>query len=149
MTLRTPLGRGIAIALSLALSQIATPVAQAATPHLVDQQAVVARLLDSAGTREAKVQLFREALATPEAQKQARAMGYDPAKLQAAVPHLSDKELADLERRAANVKDVAAGHHGGSDGIVILGVILLLAGIAVLVAVSDNYYDDYNDCYCY
>ena len=78
-------------------------------------------------------------------------MGADPDRLRAAVPHLTDRELADLSARAARVKDVAAGH-GGSDGaLILLGVLLLVAGIAVLVAVSDDYYDDdyWDDCWCY
>ena len=87
-------------------------------------------------TREERVKLFQDALATREAREKARAMGEDPDRLRAAVPHLTDRELADLSARAAQVKDVAAGH-GGTDGaLVLLGVLLLVAGIAVLVAVE-------------
>ena len=56
-------------------------------------------------------------------------MGADPDRLRAAVPHLTDRELADLSARAAQVKDVAAGHHGGGDGaLILIGVLLLVAG---------------------
>jgi histidinol-phosphate/aromatic aminotransferase/cobyric acid decarboxylase-like protein len=89
----------------------------------------------------------QEVLATPEAQRQAKAMGVDLERMKAAVPHLSDAELADLAKRAASAKDVVAGH-GGDEGLVLLALILLLAGLAILVAVSD--YDDYwDDCYCW
>jgi hypothetical protein len=143
---RTTLARGLAVALSLALSQALTPAAHAAPTHLVDPSQVTARLLEAAQTREAKIRLFQDALATPEAQGQARRMGQDPAKLKAGVAHLSDKELQDLTERARRVKDVAAGHHT-NDGLVILGLVLLVAGIiTLLVVASDHYYDD---CYCY
>jgi len=118
----------------------------------VDQSQVARRLLERAKTREERVKLFQDALATPEARQKARAIGADPDRLRAAVPHLTDRELADLSARAAQVKDVAAGHHGGGDGaLILIGVLLLVAGIAVLVAVGDDYYDDdyWDDCWCY
>jgi hypothetical protein len=159
---RTTLGRTLAVSLSLALSQIAVPVAQAAegavpkpgsavaavaSGHLVDPGTVAARLVARAQSREEKVRLFQDALARPEVQKQARSMGFSPDRLRAAVPHLSDRELADLSARASRAKDVVAGH-SSDDGLVILGLVLLLAGLAVLLAVSgDNGY--YDGCYCY
>jgi len=144
---RTMLGRSVAVFLSVALSQVMAPVAMAATPHLVGSDEVVSRLVGQAKTREAKVKLFQDALATPEAQRQAKTLGVNSEKLRRAVPHLSDKELDDLSQRAANVKDVAAGHRS-HDGLAILGLVLLLAGLAVLIAVGseDGYYDD---CGCY
>ena len=69
MIARTMLGRSVAFFLSVALSQVTAPVALAATPHLVDPDQVASRLLGQAKTREAKVKLFQDALATPEAQK--------------------------------------------------------------------------------
>jgi hypothetical protein len=139
------LSRVLAAALCLSLSGLGVPRARAAA-HVVAPEQIAKQLLEAAQTREAKLRLFDEALATPEAQRQARAMGVDPARLRAAVPHLSDRELAELQARALRVKDVRAGH--GSDGLVILALMLLIAGVAVLLAVAnDHYYDDY--CYCY
>ena len=161
MLVRTTLGRTLAVSLSLTLSQVAVPLAQAAEDaapsggtaaaagaRLVDPATIAARLVARAQSRQEKVRLFQDALARPEVQKQARSMGLAPDRLRAAVPHLSDRELADLSARAARAKDVVAGH-SSNDGLVILGLLLLLAGVAVLVAVSDDYgyYDDY--CYCY
>jgi hypothetical protein len=136
----------VAVVLSLALSQVGG-LAQAATTHLADAQQVAARLAERAAAREAQVKQVEEALASEAAGQQAKAMGLSLGKMRAALPHLSDSELADLSQRATHVKDLAAGHHN-DDGLVILGVILLLAGLAILVAVNDGstYYDD---CGCY
>jgi hypothetical protein len=143
---RNVLGRTLALSLSFALSQAAVPVA-ASSSHVVDPSQVVNRLLDHAKSREEKVRLFQAALATPQAQQQAKALGLSAEKLRASVPHLTDAELADLTTRAARAKDVAAGH-SDEDALVILGIVLLVAGLVVLVAVAgnDGYYDD---CYCY
>jgi hypothetical protein len=139
-------GRVLAAALALSLAGLAAPRAFAAN-HLVSPELVARRLLEAAETREARQKLYVDALATPQAEKQARAMGLDPKRLRAAVPHLSDAELQDLSARALRAKDVRAGH--GNDGLAILGIMLLIAGVAVLIAVAndDYYYDDY--CYCY
>jgi hypothetical protein len=144
---RTTLGRSFALALCVAVSNAAAPAAQAASGHLVDSRHVVERLIRNARTREEKVKLFQDALATAQARRQAAALGVSAARLARAVPHLSDRELADLSQRATRARDVAAGH-GSNDGMVILGLVLLLAGLAVLVAVSD-YGEHYDDCYCY
>ena len=137
--------RFTAAVLSFSLVAMGAPRAQAA-PHVVGQEQIAERLLAAAETREARVRLFGDALAAEGAQKQARAMGLDPVRLRTTVPHLSDKELADLSARALKVKDVRAGH--GGDGLAILGIMLLIAGVAVLIAAADDgSYDDY--CYCY
>jgi hypothetical protein len=155
---RTTWGRALAVWLSVGLSQVALPAVAPAAPvpglsdgHLVDRGQVARRLLERAKTRDERVKLFQEALGTPEARQKARAMGVDPERLRAAVPHLTDRELADLSARAAQVKDVAAGHGGGSGAVVLLGILLLVAGLAVLLAVGDDYYDDdyWDDCWCY
>lgn len=159
MIARTTWGRAVAVWLSVGLSQLALPASHAAAAgvpaagHLVDQSQVARRLLENATTRQQRVKLFQEALATPEARARARAMGADPERLRAAVPHLSDRELADLSARATQVRDVAAGHGGGPEGAyVLIGVLLLVAGIAVIAASYDgDYYEDdyWDDCWCY
>jgi hypothetical protein len=150
---RTTLGRVLAVSLSIALSQIAAPLARAAeSGHIVAPGTIAARLIAQARSRDEKVRLFQDALAKPEVQKQARSMGLSPDRLRAAVPHLSDKELQDLSARASRTSDVVAGH-SPNDGLAILGLILLLAGlVTLLVVASDDYYDDGyydDDCYCY
>jgi hypothetical protein len=140
--------RLIAAALTLSLAGLSAPRALAGT-HVVSQRAVVERLLAASKSREQKVRLFKDALATKDAETQARRMGLDPERLRSAVAHLSDKELADLEARARDAKDVRAGH-SGNDSLAILGIVLLLAGVVLLVALADDdgYYDD-DYCYCY
>jgi hypothetical protein len=155
---RTTWARALAVWLSVGLLQAAVPAVAPAAPapglangHLVDQGEVARRLLERAKTRDERVKLFQEALETQEARQKARSLGADPDRLRAAVPHLTDRELADLSARAAHVKDVAAGH-GGSDGaLIMLGVLLVVAGVAVLIAVEDHHhYDEYwDDCWCY
>ena len=145
MTNHRPPARLLAAALALSLAGFGAPPARAAS-HVVAPEQIAKRLAQAAETRDAKRRLFGAALGTPEAQKKARALGLDPQRLQAAVPHLSDAELASLQARALRVQDSRAGH--GVDGLAILGLMLLIAGVAVLVAVADDgYYDDY--CYCY
>ncbi len=157
MIARTTWGRALAVWMSIGLTQVAAPAVYAATPapdasngHIVDSSQVVRRLLDSAKTRDEKVKLFQDALATKDARAQARARGVDPDRLRAAVPHLTDAELAELSARALQVKDVAAGHHHDDEGaLIVLGVLLLVAGIAIIAATAHDhgYWDD--DCGCW
>ncbi len=152
MIARTTWGRALAAWMSVSVTQLAVPVAHAAPVsagnHLVDQNLVARRLLESAQTRDERVALFQAALGTEEARQKARSLGADPDRLRAAVPHLSDAELADLATRAALVEqDVAAGHHHGGPpvGLVVVGVLLVVAGIAVLAAVGDYDDDEWDD----
>lgn len=160
MIARTTWGRAVAVWLSVGLTQLAVPAVNAApaTPgkadHLVDQGQMARRLLASARTREERVKLFQDALGVEPVRQQARAMGADPDRLRAAVAHLSDRELSELSARAAQVKDVAAGHRGrNGDGVLLLvGLGLLVAGIVVIAAVADgDWWDDdyWDDCDCY
>jgi len=153
---RTTWGRAIAVWMCVGLSQVAAPALYADTPspvaapgHVVDPTEMARRLLESARTREQRVKLFQDALATPEARREALARGVDPDRLRTAVPHLTDRELADLSARAMQAKDVAAGHHHhhDDDALIILGVLLLVAGIAVLIATAHDHYG-YDHC-CY
>jgi len=115
--------------------------------HLVAADDVATRLASRAAEREAQVRAVQVALDTDEARRQAGLLGASLPKLRAAVPHLSDRELADLSSRAAGLKDVAAGHRHNDEGLVILGIVLLVAAAAILIAAShDGYYDD---CGCY
>jgi hypothetical protein len=136
---RSRCSRTMAVVLALLLSQAAVPVAHA--DHLVDQSQVVSRLLDGARTREERVALFLRALSTPEAQATARSIGVDPARVRAAIPQLSDAELKDLADRASRANDVTAGYwRRSNEGLVILGVVLVLLAVIVLVAATQSNY---------
>jgi hypothetical protein len=113
---------------------------------MVETRQMGERLEQDAAARAERVKLVQDVLDSQVAQKQAGVMGLNVGRLRAAVPQLSSTELNDLAARARSTKDLAAGYH--DDGLVIVGVVLLLAGLAVLVAVGDDssYYDD---CGCY
>jgi hypothetical protein len=142
---RTAVGRTLAVLLSLGLSQAATPLVYA-DGHLVGSGQVSAAVADHAASRAAQVKAVQALLDTDEARQQAGLLGASLPKLRAAIPHLSDAELADLSARSQSVKDVAAGHHD-DDALIILAIVLVAAGVALLVAVGDGGY--YDDCGCY
>lgn len=146
MIARTNFGRILSVVLAVSVSQALAPVALAAGAHIVDTQQVTARLAEAAAVRQERVKLVQDVLDRGDVRQPAGVLGLNVERLRAAVPHLSDTELQDLSRRAAGVKDLAAGYH--DDGLLIVGLVLLLAGLAVLVAVGgeEDYYDD---CYCY
>ena len=146
MNARTIPGRTLAVLLSLGLSQVLAPVVYA-DGHLLTPDQAASRVADRAAVRDAQVKAVQAILDTTEARQQAGLLGASLPKLRAAVPHLSDTELADLSARAAQVKDVAAGHHSSDEGLIILAIILVVAAVAVLIAAGhDDYYDG---CGCY
>jgi hypothetical protein len=155
---RTTFGRTLAVVLSIALSQLAVPLAHAATlppgaAHAVDSQQLSARLTAHAAERAARVRSIQDALDTSEAKEQAQRLGVPVGRLRAAVPHLSDVELKDLSDRATRVKDVAAGHSSHNNtGLIVLGVTLLVAGLVVIAVAADDDWDDWDDwdddCWC-
>ena len=148
MIARTTLGRTLAVFLSAVLSQIYAPVVHATEGHLVPPTQVATRLADREAERLQQVQAVQAVLDGDIARSQAGVMGLNIGKLRAAVPHLSDAELADISARAAHVKDVAAGHHHHDDSLLIVAVILLILGIALLIAFADHgHYDDCGGCY--
>ncbi len=147
MNARTTLFRTLAVTLTVSLTLTYAPLAVASGSRLVDPEQVSARLAEQAASRQAQVELVQSVLDSPRTRQQAGVMGLQTERLRAAVPHLSDAELADLSQRAEKVKDVAAGYH--DDGLAIVGVVLLLAGLAVLVAIGAGEDDYYDDCYCY
>lgn len=153
MNARTPFGRLLALVLSLLVSQLAVPAAQAASAaHVVDPSLVAARLAEQTALRQQRITDLQAFLDGPAAREQARAAGVDVDRVRSAVPHLSDAELADLNQRAAQARDVVAGHRGGGDaGWIVLGVVLLVAGLAILAAAEYDDWDDdyYDDCWCY
>jgi hypothetical protein len=117
-----------------------------ADDHLLTPDQASTRVADKAAERAAQVAAVQAILETPEARQQAGLLGTSLPKLRAAVPHLSDTELADLSARAAKVKDVAAGHHN-DEALNNMAIVLVIASVAILIAAGhDGYYDN---CGCY
>jgi hypothetical protein len=127
--------RGIPLALALTLLVAAVPGLEAA-PHVVDPAEVSARVTAQQRLRHERIALFQAALDLPGVREQARSAGADPERLKAAVPHLSDTELADIARRAEGLADVVAAgdedDHTKRACLVATGVLLIPVGYLVL-----------------
>jgi hypothetical protein len=102
-----------------------------AQDHLLGRDTAQARL--AAGTEERRHELdaVDRVLATPEAARAASSVGVDIAALRAAVPALSEGELADLSLRVAALEsDPVAGL---DHDIKLLLEIFLIVAIVILV----------------
>jgi hypothetical protein len=88
-------------------------------------------LAAAADERRAELAAVDRALATPEAERAASSVGVDIAAVRAAVPALSDAELADVSQRAAALEsDPVAGL---DHDIKLLLEIFLIVAIVILV----------------
>jgi hypothetical protein len=122
--------RKLVTVLSIALMPLLTGQAMAGD-HLVSPQAAREQVLDAAAQREASLATLDAALASPEAVKAAASVGADVSQLRAALPTLSDSEIADLAARAnALQSDPVAGL---DSDIRTLLVIFLIVAIVILV----------------
>ena len=102
-----------------------------AQDHLVTRETAQSRLVTAASERRQAVEVLDRALATPEAARAASSLGADLAAVRAAVPALSDAELADLSQRAAALEaDPVAGL---DSDIKLLLMIFLIVAIVILV----------------
>lgn len=112
------------------LTAAAVPQALA-QEHVVDTQAVAARLSENQAQRASDLAAVRQVLETPQAADAMRTLGADPADVRAGVATLSASELQDLAARARtlNVDPVA----GLSSDVNTLLVVFLLVAIVILV----------------
>ena len=118
--------------------------------RLASAEAVDDRLESAARLRAERIESIREALRLPVTGREAAKLGVRLDRRAERVPTLSDTELADLAKRSKNAKDLVAGHRAGDDdALVVVGVVLLVAGLVILAALADwdDYYDD--ECWCY
>lgn len=157
MSLRTSLRRALVVVLCLMLSQATTVFAENENvPHLVTSADMQGRLSAQEQARADTIALFQRALDEPQVRAQALALGLDVERAKAAVPFLSDTELANLTRRAVRAQDVVAGHetrgrnpdYDIDDGslaacLILTGVALVVVGLIVLLAVAAD------EEYCY
>ncbi len=112
---------------------VATLVAgrAAAQDHLLSRDAAQDRLAAATQDRRQALDTVDRALATPEAARAASSVGVDIAAVRAAVPALSDAELADISARATALEsDPVAGL---DHDIKLLLEIFLIVAIVVLV----------------
>jgi len=119
--------------MSLALAAIAALVAgnALAQHHLLSRDAAGDRLAAATQDRRQALDTVDRALATPDAARAASSVGVDIAAVRAAVPALSDAELADISARAAALEsDPVAGL---DHDIKLLLEIFLIVAIVILV----------------
>jgi hypothetical protein len=116
----------------LSMAVIALVAGQArAEDHLVSREAVRERVLDAATQRARSLSTIDAVLSTPEAVQAAASLGADTTQLRAALPTLSDAEIADLATRAEALQsDPVAGL---DDDIRTLLIIFLIVAIVILV----------------
>jgi len=103
-----------------------------AADHLVSSEALRARLVESAASREQDLETLERLLSSPEA---APILGVDLARARIGLARLGDREARDLATRARSLgSDPAAGLTGSTDDLlvvllVVLIVLLVLKGI--------------------
>jgi hypothetical protein len=102
-----------------------------AQDHLLSRDAARDRLIAATQDRRQALDTVDRALATPDAARAASSVGVDIAAVRAAVPALSDAELADISARAAALEsDPVAGL---DHDIKLLLEIFLIVAIVILV----------------
>jgi len=102
-----------------------------AQDHLLTRETAEARLAAAAEERRQELAAVDRVLATAEAERAASSVGVDIAAVRAAVPALSDAELADVSVRAAALEsDPVAGL---DHDIKLLLEIFLIVAIVILV----------------
>ena len=102
-----------------------------AQDHLLSRDAAQDRLAAATQDRRQALDTVDRALATPEAARAASSVGVDIAAVRAAVPALSDAELADISARATALEsDPVAGL---DHDIKLLLEIFLIVAIVILV----------------
>jgi hypothetical protein len=116
--------------LSIALASLVAGQAMAGD-HVVSSGAAQQRLQEASAARERGLAALDRALASPEAAGAAATVGADTNALRAALPTLSDAEIADLAQRAAALDtDPVAGL---DQDIRTLLIIFLIVAIVILV----------------
>jgi hypothetical protein len=116
--------------LSVALASLVAGQA-IAEDHLVSREAARERVMDATAQRARSLATIDAALSSPQAAQAAAAVGADTSRLRAALPTLSDAEIADLAARAdALQSDPVAGL---DDDIKTLLIIFLIVAIVILV----------------
>ena len=108
----------------------AAPGPLLAQSHVVSPAEVQQQVLAASQSRHHNEDTVRQFVSSPQAQRAIKSAGMDPARVKAAVPTLSDQELAQIASRAEKAQaDFAAGTIGNRD------LLLILVAIAVLILI--------------
>ena len=119
------------LASAAAAAVILAALPAAAQDHLLGRETAQARLAAAADERRHELEAVDRVLATPEAAQAASSVGVSITSVRAAVPALTDGELADLAVRAAALEaDPVAGL---DHDIKLLLEIFLIVAIVILV----------------
>ena len=112
----------------------AAPSPLMAQSHVVSPAEVQRQVLAASQTRQHNQDTVMQFVSSPQAAKAIKAAGVDPARVTAAVPTLSDQELAQIASRTEKAQaDFAAGTIGNRDLLLILVAIVVI--ILIIVAV--------------
>jgi hypothetical protein len=121
----------IRLMLVLSMSTAAVVPQALAGEHVIEAQAVAARLSEQQAQRASDLAAVQQVLATPQAADAMRTLGASPADVRAGVATLSASELQDLAARARTLQvDPVAGL---SSDVNTLLVVFLIVAIVILV----------------
>jgi len=113
---------------------VAMPVAlMAETPHVVSRDDLQKQAASVTQTRQQHVEEIRGFLSSPVAEQAMRKAHVDSGRVKAAVPNLSDDELAQLAARADKAQnDFAAGYLSTRDiALIVLAVVVLILIVVI------------------
>ncbi len=118
------------VAATLLTVLYAAPSPLMAQSHIVSPAEVQKQVLAASQTRQQNEDTVMKFMSSPQAEKAIKAAGMDPSRVTAAIPTLSDQELAQIASRAEKAQaDFAAGTMGNHD------LLLILVAIAVLILI--------------
>jgi hypothetical protein len=106
--------------------------AGAAPDHLVSPGALQQQLQANAATRQQQIDSVMKLLSAPGADRAMKDAHINPEQVRAAVPTLSNEELASLSTRAADAQQKFAAGSLTNDGLLI--VILIVAIVIIVIA---------------
>lgn len=119
------------VAMALVLATVfAVPQNLLVQAHVVSPTELQSAIVDAARTRQRNVEIIRQFLSSPAAEKALKSSRMDPTQVKEGVADLSDEELAQLAARSTKAQtDFAAGTLSQRD------LILILIGIAVIILI--------------
>ncbi|HKR28525.1 MAG TPA: hypothetical protein VJS11_13770 [Acidobacteriaceae bacterium] len=129
------------LTLAALLSFLAVPIMRAQQPartadqdtHIVSPTQLQQQVQTASAVRQKNIDTLTQFLSSPTAVKAMKSHQIDPAKVNSAIPTLSDSELADLSARAANAQqDFAAGRLDNNTLLIIILVLVAVILIAVI-----------------